>query len=121
MVTSIKSESKIEDCDDEKYGTTQYSSQEHHKTEGTTCKEYDTEWTTRELRQMQTADPVGMWTESPASTLYSTIVNRHNLLSIPTGSAVCICLNSLVVHSVSYSIYLHSLIFFAIDNFCECM
>ena len=35
---------------------------------------------------------------------YFSIVYRHALLSIPTGSAVCICLNSLLVHSASYSI-----------------
>ena len=32
-------------------------------------------------------------------------VRWHDFCPIPTGSAVCICLNSLVVHSASYSMY----------------
>ena len=38
---------------------------------------------------------------------YSSLVYRHDCLSIPTGSALCAFLNTLVVHSASYSIKVH--------------
>ena len=46
-----------------------------------------------------------VWTESSTSTLYSSIVYRHDFLTIPTGSAVCIWRNILVFHFVGPSKY----------------
>ena len=40
-------------------------------------------WNMIELRQILTADPVGIWAESHASTLYSSIVYSHDFLSLP--------------------------------------
>ncbi len=59
---------------------------------------------TRELRQnIQLVQSV--WAESRTITLYSSIVNRHDFLSIPTGSAVCIWRNILVFHFAELPIY----------------
>ena len=65
------------------------------------------EWTTRELRQIHTADPVGMGRKSSQCTIfkYVGIVYRHNFLPIPNGSAVCIWRNSLDVHFAGSSIF----------------
>ena len=51
-----------------------------------------------------------VWAECWASTctLYSSIVYRHAFLSIATGSAVCICLKSLVFHFACATTYLYT-------------
>ena len=46
---------------------------------------------------VRTADPVGLWKASRACTLYwniECIPCWRDFLLIPTGTAVCICLNS---------------------------
>ena len=46
-----------------------------------------------------------VWAEIRASTLYSSVVYRHDFLSIPTGSAVCFWRNILVFHFAGLSMY----------------
>ena len=62
----------------------------------------------------RTADPVGMGKKVAPDTQYSSIVYRHDILPIPTGSAECIWCNILVFHFASYSIY--NLLFHAIHR-----
>jgi len=54
------------------------------------CIDEPSKWTTRELRQIHTADPGSRDGRkvAPVTTLYSTRVNRHDFLPIVTGSAV---------------------------------
>ena len=63
------------------------------------------EWTTRVLRQIHIYIQLiqSVWAESRACTLYSSLVNMHDFLSIPTGSDVSVSRNSLVFHFVSSS------------------
>ncbi len=70
------------------------------------------EWTTRELRQMQTADPVGMGRKSRQYTLYSSKGYRHDILSIYRLDQLClhIWLNSFVFNfagSSRYNSFIH--------------
>ena len=85
---------------------------------------YDAEWKTRELRQMLTADPVGMGRKSRLfQHRYWTIpvVYRGDPPPTPKETAVCICLNSLVVDSVYLLIYLNLWITSSVlDTYLRC-
>jgi len=57
------------------------------------------------LRQIHTADPVGMGKKNCACTLYWNIVHWHDFLPKLAGSAVCILHNTLFFHFAGSSIH----------------